>query len=590
MDSFKNQIEEDIKVYQKEFPKMDKIKKDEWAFNFWILDKFFYEDEELIEDKIIDYHDLGIDCYQCYEDTKEVYLIQNKYYSDSNKLNVSYIKDDFLVRGITSLEHGDYSHCDELQNFYNKYKNDEDFVVHMHLYITNNSIINGAEDIINKFNKEHPNYRAKIFYLNDIENKYWGETKENKVELKSKIYTVNKATVLNIDNESYKLANILDARYVFAPVSTVYKLYKDAKSKNYPIFDKNIREYLGNKGINGKIYKTLLDPVDRKNFFYYNNGITIICDNYSSLNTISGAENNLNTVFEITNPQIVNGCQTVNSIYSALDTFKDDVVDSEFKDTFVMLKILQIDSRSKEHGQLYESIVRYNNSQNAINDNAFAANAAVFSRLKDEFSNYGFLLLVKQSDKNIYKDKYKNITKLKEKSGNLLDKFGISVKRVDDFFIPLDKLMQVINAFIDNGHTAYVKKSMMLKFESKQYETGINFIKNNKISTILDLYLLYKRAELEKKASSDSRSPISYYLIDGFALYECNERKPDMISKELSNQASINNIVKLYQLVSVTYSEQYYNINKIDYNKMIKQPIDRELFTSQRKAFKSVVK
>lgn len=51
MNNFKDQIIEDIQIYQKEYPKMDKIQKTEWAFNFWILDKFFYEDEELIEDK-----------------------------------------------------------------------------------------------------------------------------------------------------------------------------------------------------------------------------------------------------------------------------------------------------------------------------------------------------------------------------------------------------------------------------------------------------------------------------------------------------------------------------------------------------------
>jgi hypothetical protein len=62
MADFKKQIEEDIKAYQEKYGStMHDIKKDEWAFNFWILDKFFYEDEELIVDKITDYKDYGID-------------------------------------------------------------------------------------------------------------------------------------------------------------------------------------------------------------------------------------------------------------------------------------------------------------------------------------------------------------------------------------------------------------------------------------------------------------------------------------------------------------------------------------------------
>ena len=80
MTSFKKQIEEDIREYQQIMPHLGNIQKDEWAFNYWVLDKLFYEDEDLIEGKITDYKDMCIDAYQIYEETKEVYLIQNKYY------------------------------------------------------------------------------------------------------------------------------------------------------------------------------------------------------------------------------------------------------------------------------------------------------------------------------------------------------------------------------------------------------------------------------------------------------------------------------------------------------------------------------
>lgn len=52
MADFKKQIEEDIKEYQEKYGRtLSDINKDEWAFNFWVLDKFFYEDEELIVDR-----------------------------------------------------------------------------------------------------------------------------------------------------------------------------------------------------------------------------------------------------------------------------------------------------------------------------------------------------------------------------------------------------------------------------------------------------------------------------------------------------------------------------------------------------------
>lgn len=117
MGNFKNQIDEDIKYYQQEFSYVNNIEKNEWAFNFWVLDKLFSVDEELIESKIVEYHDLGIDAYEIYEDTKEVYLIQNKYYSDNTTLSSEYIKNDFLLRAITALENGTYPKSEELQKF-----------------------------------------------------------------------------------------------------------------------------------------------------------------------------------------------------------------------------------------------------------------------------------------------------------------------------------------------------------------------------------------------------------------------------------------------------------------------------------------
>ena len=156
MSDFRKQIQEDIKEYQSTFSHITNIEKDEWAFNFWVLDKLFYEEDELIEEKIIDYHDMGIDAYEIYEDTKDIYLIQNKYFSDATSITSDYIKNDFLVRGITALENGTYKKSDELQKAFTKYKNHDDFTVHLEIYITNNNRCIDAEQYIKKYNLSHP--------------------------------------------------------------------------------------------------------------------------------------------------------------------------------------------------------------------------------------------------------------------------------------------------------------------------------------------------------------------------------------------------------------------------------------------------
>lgn len=591
MNDFRTQIREDIKEYQLRYPNISNIEKDEWAFNYWILDKFFYEDEELIEDKIIDYNDMGVDAYEIYEDTKELYLIQNKYYNDSSKLSAEYVKNDFLLRPITALENGTYRKSVEVQDFFSKYKNHDDFTVYLQIYVTNNNRCEDAEEYVKKFNTRHPKYRASIFYLDDIKEKYYGDTKQNKQNIEVQIHSVNKGTILNINTDDYKLENVLDAKYVFTPVSSIFRLYRDSIEKNYPIFDMNIREYLGNKGVNKKIYETLLDPEDRKNFFYYNNGITMICDKMSSVETRSFG-NNINAVFNVKNPQIVNGCQTVNSIYEALKNVDPRELEQNYKDTFVMLKILQINRENEYEEILYKNIVTYNNSQNSIDEKTFVANNSTFNRLKTEFESKGFLLLIKQSDKNSYSTQYKNATKLKEKSHERLEKFGLtSLNKVTDFFVPLEKLLQVIIAFALGGYDAYTKKSNLLKDTTKQYQTAIDFIKDDSITTdlLIDLYLLYKKADLCKSNSEENRFPIPYYLIDGFAKYECNERISNQISKQLSDHQSIENIIKLYTAVTKAYTRDINETNIIDYNKMIKQPVNYKSLGKQRDILKDVI-
>ena len=584
MSDFKKQIEEDIREYQENYKYISNIQKDEWAFNYWVLDKLFYEDEDLVEEKIVDYHDLGIDAYEIYEDTKDIFLIQNKYYGETTAITAEYVKNDFLLRAITALENGTYKKSDELQGAFSKYKDSADFTVYLQLFVTNNIHNREADEYVKKFNVSHPKYIAKIFYLDDIEERYYGETQQVKKNISVKVESVNKGTILNINTEGYKLENVIDARYVLTPIVSVYRLYRDSIEKGYPIFDKNIREYLGNKGVNKSIYQTLLDEEDRKNFFYYNNGITVICDRMTKIVT-QPSDYNMNAAFTIDNPQIVNGCQTVNSIYEALKNIDPDNLEKNFKDTFVMLKILEINREDSGDDKLYKDIVKYTNSQNSIDEKTFVANTDTFIRLQNEFEAKGFLLLIKQSDKNKFANKYKVATKLKELSSERISRFGLNeIKKASDTFIPLEKFLQVINAFVAGGYVAYVKKSSMLKFGSEQYQTAINFIKSGYVTNevMLDLYMLYKRAEQTKKEKNDSRTPIPYYLIDGFAKYECDGRNPAKIVEQLQDKDKVNKVVNLYTAVSKAYAREYNKKFNIDYNKMIKRNVEYDIFDSQR--------
>lgn len=589
MADFKKQIEEDIRAYQEKYgDTIHDIKKDEWAFNFWVLDKFFYEDEELIIDKITDYSDYGIDEYEWYEDTKELYLIQNKFYGEDTKLSLSYIQNTFLVMPLAVLGDGKYTKCKELQDIYQKYKNDEAFTIHLQIYITNNQRDQKAIEAIKKFNKDHsPRVFAEIYYLDDIEAKWYGEPQKITKTFSTEIESVNNGTILNINNEAYHLENIIDAKYVFAPVSCIYRMVLSAETKGYPLFEKNIREYLGNKGINKRIYQTLKSDQERKNFFYYNNGITIICSKMGApKQKLPKAGSHIGLSFVVENPQIVNGCQTVNSIFSALKEYDEEDIEVIFKDTFVMVKILQIDSTDSEQQQISKNIVTYNNSQNSLDEKQFVANNELFQRLKSEFAEKGFLLLTKQSDTATYSANYKkksDLSKLQMLSITRRQLFGLeTLKKVTDFEILLEKFLQVILAFKVGGLDAYTMKKDVLKPETQTYNTVIEFIKSSNATTdvLLNLYLLYLRFEKEKKVQSGkfaTATPIPFYAIDGFSRYECG-RDVKKIAEIITTPKDITKIMQVYCVACNSYATEYMKQQNTDYTKMIKAAIDYDLF------------
>ena len=61
------------------------------------------------------------------------------------------------------------------------------------------------------------------------------------------------------------------------------------------------------------------------------------------------------------NPQIVNGCQTVNTIYSVLEDFSEKERIEKLKDVFVMTKLLIIPTDQEKDINFYHDVVKYTN-------------------------------------------------------------------------------------------------------------------------------------------------------------------------------------------------------------------------------------
>ena len=579
-EKFKEQIQQDIKLLQEEYGKNNPLlASDDYAFNYWVLTKLYNVDEEIVEDYITEYSDDGCDCYCFFEESKELYIIQNKYYGDTTKLNEQYVVKDFLYRPLNTLCENSYKRSVELQQIFNKYKNDPDFKIFLNLYVTNNLISESLRDRFEKYNFSGPELScyvdANIYGLSDMIDLYYEDRKKHTKNYSCAFKTANDGTVLNIDSSAYKLPNLTDAKYILTPVKLIYEIVKDAKEKDYMLFEENIREYLGNKGVNARIAKTLDDDYDRDNFFYYNNGITVICDSVSK-QTVH--DENLNRAYIAENPQIVNGCQTVNTIFETLNKYPEDELNEKFKNTFVMVKLLVLSKDEENNKVLYQDIVKYNNSQNAISEKNFAANKQLFINMQKDFKKYGFLLLVKASDSNKFK-KEENFNDYRPIVSKYTDLFELEFNRLEDIEIQLEKLLQVLLAFKSGGWAAFTKKSQLLKLDSPTYKDIIEYIKNGELTTkdIINLYLLYLKAEREKKLSEDQRTPIPYYLL-GFLGKDLsgleNKDYRDNFRYIFNSKENLIAIYDFYKKLTKRYKINFKNKRDIEYNQMIKTQID----------------
>jgi hypothetical protein len=131
------------------------------------------------------------------------------------------------------------------------------------------------------------------------------------------------------------------------------------------LFDNNVRDYQGENTVNSEITETIVNEPEK--FVLLNNGVTIVCDDFVPNNR----------KLKITNPQIVNGCQTSNVIFEALK-----------KNHPIIGVPLLIRVISTKDVEIANQIVRGTNRQNIVLDEAFEATKDFHKDLEKFFNSY----------------------------------------------------------------------------------------------------------------------------------------------------------------------------------------------------------
>lgn len=129
---------------------------------------------------------------------------------------------------------------------------------------------------------------------------------------------------------------------------------------NLSLLYENVRGYLGDTSYNKNIIKTLNS--DANNFFMYNNGITITAKNIQS----KACNANKGLLFTLENFQVVNGGQTIRSIFAYIENSKNDPCKEKYLTNLNTAKVLVRIFHIEDEIYLQNKIAEYTNSQNAI--------------------------------------------------------------------------------------------------------------------------------------------------------------------------------------------------------------------------------
>lgn len=159
------------------------------------------------------------------------------------------------------------------------------------------------------------------------------------------------------------------------------------------LLERNIRRYLGLHGnrVNEGIQLTL-NSDSASNFYFFNNGLTLVCNDFS-YNALQESDYQL----KVENLQIVNGGQTCMTILKTLDEMETQGVPLP-EDASVLVRVYKL---PKDNEDLVLQITHATNSQNPVDLKDLRANDDKQRRLETSIDALGYTYRRKRMERTI---------------------------------------------------------------------------------------------------------------------------------------------------------------------------------------------
>lgn len=172
-------------------------------------------------------------------------------------------------------------------------------------------------------------------------------------------------------------------------LSKYYEFISDSGSLARSIFESNVRDYQGSVVVNTGIRKTL-ENQESENFWYLNNGVTIITPKA----VMAGKQ------LTIEDPQIVNGLQTSHEIYQYFSQLENH----EGDERAVLVRVI-----CEEDEEARDRIIRATNSQTSIPPASLRSSDDIHRNIEDFLKSNGYYY---DRKKNFYKNQGMPVSKI----------------------------------------------------------------------------------------------------------------------------------------------------------------------------------
>ncbi len=255
------------------------------------------------------------------------------------------------------------------------------------------------------------------------------------------------------------------------------------------VFYDNVRDFQGDIPVNQEIKSTLASSQSGK-FILLNNGVTIICKKLRNI-----IRNN----YEISDYQIVNGCQTSHVLFYNRTLLNNS-------DVSISVKII-----ATQDNETVNKIIRSTNRQSIVSDSQFIT-LTEFHKLLEEFYN-SF-----EDDKKLYYerrsrqyDHEQNIEKvrivtfsqqLKAVASMFLDKPHISSEYYGKLINNVDGLFDLNHKYIVYYTSAYVLNRLEFMFRNKQLDYSYRKYRYHILSVIK--FIMMKKLKIKKMPDFNS--------------------------------------------------------------------------------------